>query len=70
MYMQEEELRQLLESHGWNLMARKREGTKRDATYLIARKIGAPYQQVYLTSRRQLPIIEKREVLLKIGAAC
>jgi hypothetical protein len=66
MNMQEEELRQLLHSHGWKLTTRKREGTKRDATYLIAWK---DTRQVYLTSRRQLPIIEEGEILEKIKAA-
>ena len=70
MIMQEEELRQLLDSHGWYLITKERTGTRRNAVYLLAQKKGIkPVQQVHLTSRRELPIRTQEEILEKIGAA-
>lgn len=67
MNMREEELRRLLTSHGWILVTRERQGKKRNATYLLAQRSKAPYNQVYLTSQRQLPIIREEEILEKIS---
>ena len=67
MNMQEDELRQLLESHGWDLLTRERTGKKRTSVYLYARKW--PKVDVYIATRRYLPAISRQEVLEKIGAA-
>lgn len=67
--MKERELRQLLDSLGWNLITRERHGKRRNAVYLLARSKVAPYQMVHITSRRELPIIDQEEVVEKIKAA-
>ena len=67
--MTETELRQLVESNGFNLNIRKRTGKRRSADYLIARSKTAPYQTVHLTSRRELPIYSAEDILEKLGTA-
>lgn len=70
MNMQQEELRQLLEVHGWGLLARERKGPKRSGVYLFAqRREGKQVMQKYITTLRTLPLVTKEEVLSKISAS-
>jgi hypothetical protein len=60
--MMEEELRQMLKEHGWNLLKRMR----RQREYLYAQKWKKG--EVYITSQTQLPKITRQDVLKKIEA--
>jgi len=63
MIMKEEELRQLLRAHGWNLFTR----TKRSREYLYAQKWRMG--EVYISPRQGLTHVRQEDVLRKIGAA-
>ncbi len=67
--MMEEELRQLLKKHGWNLFTRMRhfKRTGNDKEYFYAQKWKKG--EVYITSQTKLPTITAEEVLQKIGAS-
>jgi hypothetical protein len=60
-YMMEEELRQLLREHGWNLLKRKR--GQREYLYAQKWKKG----EVYITSQDKLPTVTAEEVVKKIS---
>lgn len=61
--MMEEELRELLRAHGWNLYKRKRR--EREFFYATRWKMG----EIYITSQTKLPELTKEQVLEKIEAA-
>lgn len=61
--MMEEDLRQLLKEHGWNLLKRQR--FHRQYLYAQKWKMG----EVYITSENNLPALTREEVLKKISAA-
>lgn len=63
MRMQEEELRQLLKAHGWNMIRRNR----RERQYLYAQKW--VQGERYITSVANLPAVTPEAVLRKLGIA-
>ena len=60
--MMEEDLRQLLREHGWNLLTRKR----RERKYFYAQKWRQG--EIYITPESKLPAVTREEVLKKISA--
>ena len=60
MRMMEEELHQLLKSHGWNLLLRKR--GKREYFYAQKWREG----EIYITSKRRLAEATPEQVLSKL----
>ena len=60
MRMMEEDLRQLLKSHGWNLILRKRHRRE----YLYAQKWATG--EFYVSARTNLPDVQPEDVLKKI----
>ena len=72
MNMTEEELRRLLDSEDFYLITRnrsKRPNAKRNSVDLIAQKKDTSMKQVYLTTRRLLPIVTVEEIRQKLGVA-
>jgi hypothetical protein len=63
MRMMEEELSQLLKSHGWNLLLRKR--GKRDYFYAQKWRKG----EIYIASLTRLPAVTPEQVLSKLRKA-
>ena len=63
MIMKEEELRQLLKTHGWNLFTR----TKRSREYFYAQKWRMG--EVYISPKLNVESVRQEEVLKKIGVA-
>lgn len=61
--MMEDELRQLLKEHGWNLFKRKR----RERVFFYAQKW--KQGEIYITSETKLPKLTRQEVLEKIPAS-
>lgn len=61
--MMEDELRQLLKEHGWNLLKRKR----RERVFLYAQKWKKG--EIYIASSARLPQLTEEDVLRKIEAA-
>jgi hypothetical protein len=70
--MTEEELRHLLDSEDCYLIMRnrtRRTGDRRTSVDLIAQRKDASKEQVYLTTRRLLPILTEEEIRRKLGVA-
>ena len=61
--MMEQELRQLLKEHGWNLYKRKR--SNKEYLYALKWKQG----EIYITSVSKLPELTQEEVLRKISVS-
>lgn len=61
--MMEQELRQLLKAHGWNLYKRKR----RERVFYYAQKWKKG--EIYIASLTKLPALTEEDVLKKLSAS-